>query len=167
MAVQVLAHTESVTELAERHHLSRQFLYPQTTQGAQALAQAFAPQAKDEEVLFYLPVTKAWLPQVVLGFVLLCHRSFRGVMAFFRDLLDGPLSLGGVHPIVRQAVSVAQPINAAQDLARGQAASHDELFQAGLPVLTGIDLDSTYCDLLSLLGSTGHRASPVRPGSAR
>jgi hypothetical protein len=30
-----------------------------------------------------------------------------------------------------------------------RAASHDELFQAGLPVLTGIDLDSTYCYLLA------------------
>jgi hypothetical protein len=113
------------------------------------LAQAFAPQAKDEEVLFYLPVTKAWLRQVVLGLVLLCHSSFRGVIAFFRDLLDCPVSLGSVHAIVRQAVSAAQQINAAQDLCRVRAGSHDELFQAGQPVLTGIDLDSTYCYLLA------------------
>jgi hypothetical protein len=70
-------------------------------------------------------------------------------MAFFRDLLDGPLSLGRVHSIVRQAVRVAQPVNAAQDLSRVQAGSHDELFQAGLPVLAGMDLDSTYCYLLA------------------
>lgn len=149
LALQVLARTESVTELAGRHQVSRQFLYQQATQGAQALAQAFAPQAKDEEVLFYLPVTKAWLRQVVLGLVLLCHSSFRGVIAFFRDLLDCPVSLGSVHAIVRQAVSLAQQVNAAQDLARVRATSHDELFQAGLPVLTGIDLDSTYCYLLA------------------
>jgi hypothetical protein len=59
------------------------------------------------------------------------------------------LSLGSVHSIVRQAVSVAQPVNAAQDLSRVRAGSHDELFQAGQPVLTGIDLDSTYCYLLA------------------
>ena len=53
LTLQVLARTESVTELAGRHQVSRQFLYQQATQGAQALAQAFAPQAKDEEVLFY------------------------------------------------------------------------------------------------------------------
>jgi hypothetical protein len=104
---------------------------------------------QDEEVLFYLPVTKAWLRQVVLGLVLLCHSSFRGVMAFFRDLLDCPLSLGSVHHIVRQAVSVAQQVNAAQDLCGVRAGSHDELFQAGQPVLAGIDLDSTYCYLLA------------------
>jgi hypothetical protein len=97
MAVQVLARTESVTELAGRHQVSRRFVSQQAAKGAQALTQAFAPQAKDEEVLFYLPVTKAWLRQVVLGLVLLCHSSFRGVIAFFRDLLDCPLSLGSVH----------------------------------------------------------------------
>ena len=149
MAVHVLARTESVTELAERHQVSRRFVSQQAAKGAQALAQAFAPQAKDEEVLFYLPVTKAWLRQVVLGLVLLCHSSFRGVIAFFRDLLDCPVSLGSVHAIVREAVSVAQQINAAQDLCRVRAGSHDELFQAGQPVLAGIDLDSTYCYLLA------------------
>jgi hypothetical protein len=113
------------------------------------LAQAFAPQAKDEEVWFDLPVTKAWLPQGVLGLVLLCHSSFRGVIAFFRDLLDGLVSLGSVHAIVRPAVSSAQQVNAAQTLCRVRAGSHDERFQAALPVLTGINLDLTYCDWLA------------------
>jgi hypothetical protein len=149
IAVQALARTEPVTELAERHQVSRRFIYQQAAKGAQGLAQAFAPQPKDDEVLFYLPVTKAWLRQVVLGLVLLCHSSFRGVIAFFRDLLDCPLSLGRVHAIVHQAVSIAQSVNAAQDLSRVRAGSHDELFQAGLPVLAGIDLDSTYCYLLA------------------
>jgi hypothetical protein len=145
LAPQVLARTESVTKLAGRHPVSRRFVSHQAAKGAQALA----PQAKDEEVWFDLPVTKAWLPQGVLGLMLLCHSSFRGVIAFFRDLLDGPVSLGSVHAIVRQAVSVAQQITAAQDLSRVRASSHDELFQAGLPVLAGIDLESTYCDLLA------------------
>jgi hypothetical protein len=149
LALQVLARTEPVTELTERHQVSRRFVYPQAVKGTQGLAQAFAPQAKNEEVLFYLPVTKAWLRQVILGLVLLCHSSFRGVIVFFRDLLDCPLSLGNVHHIVRQAVSIAQQINAAQDLSRVRAGSHDELFQAGQPVLAGMDLDSTYCYLLA------------------
>jgi hypothetical protein len=70
------------------------------------------------------------------------------VSVFLRDLLDCPLSLGSVHSIVRQAVSIAHEVNAAQDLSRVRAGSHDELFQAGQPVLAGMDLDSTYCYLL-------------------
>lgn len=148
LAVQVLARTEPVTDLAKRHRVSRKFLYEQADKGAQALARTFASQAKDDEVLFYLPVTKAWLRQVVLGLVLLCHSSFRGVLAFFRDLLDSPLSLGTVHNIVTDAVKIAHQVNASQDLSRVRAGSHDELFQARQPVLAGIDLDSTYCYLL-------------------
>jgi RecA/RadA recombinase len=68
LAVQVLARTEPVTKLAERHGVSRKFVYHQADKGAQALEQAFqSPRPNDEEVLFYLPVTRAWLHQVVLG----------------------------------------------------------------------------------------------------
>ena len=148
LAIHVLAGTEPVTELAGRHQVSRKFLYQQANKGAQALEQTFASKAKDEDVLFYLPVTKAWLRQVVLALVLLCHSSFRGVIAFFRDVLDQPISLGTVHHIVNDAVPVAQQVNAAQDLSRARAGSHDELFQSNQPVLAGIDLDSTYCYLL-------------------
>ena len=87
--------------------------------------------------------------RVVLGLILLCHRSFRGAIAFFHDLLDGPLSLGTVHNLVQAAVTLAQQVKAAQDLAGVRVGSHDELFQAGQPVWAGIDLDSTYCYLLA------------------
>jgi hypothetical protein len=151
LALQVLTRSEPVTELAERHEVSRKFLYQQADKGAQALEQAFQPLAPmDDEVLFYLPVTKAWLRQVVLGLVLLCHSSFRGVIGFFRDLLDQPIALGTVHTIVQEAVAEARRLNAAQDLSRVRSGSHDELFQGHQPVLVGIDLDSTYCYLLAL-----------------
>jgi len=98
LAVQVLARTEPVTKLAERHGVSRKFVYHQADKGAQALEQAFeSSRSNDKEVLFYLPVTRVWLRQVVLGLLLLCHSSFRGVISFFRDLLDQPIALGTVH----------------------------------------------------------------------
>lgn len=149
LALQALAGSEPISELARRHQVSRKFVYHQAAKGTQALEQAFASPANDDDVLFYLPVTKAWLRQVVLGLILLCHSSFRGVMAFFHDLLDCPLSLGTVHNIVQEAVTLAQQVNTAQDLCGVRTAGHDELFQAGQPVLVGIDLDSTYCYLLA------------------
>jgi|GEM_PF-4110594 len=82
LALQVLTRSEPVTELAERHQVSRKFLYQPADQGEQALEHVFpSPALGDDDVLFYLPVPRAWLRQVVLGLVLLCHRSFRGVMA--------------------------------------------------------------------------------------
>src|SRR5271165_7229015 len=43
LAIQVLAGTETVSELARYHEVSRKFLYQQVHTAEQALSQAFAP----------------------------------------------------------------------------------------------------------------------------
>ena len=68
----------------------------------------------------------------------------------FRDLLDWRISLGTVHNIVRSAVEPARAISRRVDLAGVRIGAHDEIFQAGKPVLVGVDTASTYCYLLSL-----------------
>ena len=55
-------------------------------QGQAGLDEAFFQTAPDNKVLFYLPVTKAWLRQLVLALILICHSSLRGVVALLRDL---------------------------------------------------------------------------------
>jgi hypothetical protein len=150
LAVQVLAGAETVSELARQHEVSRKFLYQQAHTAEQALSQVFAPTPKPDEVLFYLPVTKAWLRQLVLALVLICHSSARGVVELLRDLFDYPISLGTVHNIVHSAVPHARRINQQYDLSRILIGLLDEIFQAGDPVLVGVDAASTFCFLLSL-----------------
>ena len=150
LALQGLAGTQSISILSARHGVSRKFVYQQMHKAAEALEHAFDAQVPEETVLFYLPVTKAWLRQAVMGLVLLCHSSYRGVIEFPRDLLDIRLCLGTVHNIVQAALTRAQQINAAQDLSPARAGTHDELFQASRPVLAGLDLDSLDCDLLAV-----------------
>src|SRR5262249_6713070 len=53
------------------------------------------------------------------------------------------------HNILHQAVCRARQVNAQQDLAGVRIGAHDEIFQAGRPVLVGADVQSTYCYLLS------------------
>lgn len=149
LAIDILAGNGSVTELAERHQVSRKFLYQQADKGEQALTEVFSPPPPAEEkVLFYQPVTKAWLKHVVLALVLVCHSSLRGVVEFFRDVLDCPIALGSVHAILMQAVAQVRQLNA-EDLSAVRAGGHDEIFQSSQPVLVGVDLDSTYCYLLA------------------
>src|ERR1051326_1916037 len=70
LAVQALARTQSISQLARGHQVSRKFVCRQTATAAAGLQQAFAPdQTADEAVLFYPPVTKGWLRQLVLGLV--------------------------------------------------------------------------------------------------
>lgn len=150
IGLQALAGTESITSLAGHFDVSRKFVSQQQACAHDALADAFDPPADDQEVLFYLPVTKPWLRQLVLALVLICHSPLRGVVELLRDLFDYDLSLGTVHNIVQAAVAPARAHNQAQDLSRVQVGGHDEIFQAGAPVLVGVDLHTTYCYLLSV-----------------
>jgi hypothetical protein len=149
LAVHALAGTQPIAHLAAQHHVSRKFVYQQAGTARQALDDAFDPGPDDDQALFHLPVTKAWLRQLTLGLVLICHSPLRGVTELLRDLFDCPLSLGAAHDIVRSAVSSARHHNDRQDLSGARVGAHDEIFQGRRPVLVGCDVDSTYCYLLS------------------
>jgi hypothetical protein len=154
LAIDVLAGTQTVSQLAQQHEVSRKFVSQQVHLAEAALSQAFDPSPAAKEVLFYLPVTKAWLRQLVLALVLICHSSYRGVIELLRDLFDSRISLGTVHNIVHGAVAQAHRINQQYDLSGILVGLHDEIFQASDPVLVGVDAASTFCYLLSL---EGHR----------
>ena len=116
----------------------------------EALTQAFSPDPNSEDVLFHLPVTKGWLRQLILGLVLNCHSSTRGVVELLRDVFDHRISVGAVHNIVHSAVARAREINHQHDLSTIEIGLLDEIFQAQDPVLVGVDAKSTFCFLLSL-----------------
>ncbi len=149
LALQVLDGSQPVAQLARQHQVSRQFLYRQADTAQLALDHAFDPPPAAQEVLFHLPVTTSWLRQLILTLVLACHSPYRGVIALLRDLFDTETSLGTVHNVVQAAVARARAINDSYDLAAVRVGAHDEIFQAGHPVLVGVDTASTFCYLLS------------------
>jgi len=151
LALEALAGTETVSRLAGQHEVSRKFVYRQAAKAEVALDAAFSPaDCDDERVLFHLPVTKAWLRQLILGLTLICHSSLRGVVELFGDVFDCDISVGTVHNVLQAAVAQARSCNEQQDLSGVRIGAHDEIFQNGRPVLVGVDADSTYCYLLSL-----------------
>lgn len=151
MALQALTSVEPISRLAQEHVVSRKFVYQQAAKAEEALQEAFSPEKHGEDkILFHLPVTKAWLQQLVLGLSLICHSSIRGVGELFRDVFDYPISVGTVHAILMDAVEQARSYNCRRDLSGVRIGAHDEIFQNGHPVLVGADVDSTYCYLLSL-----------------
>jgi hypothetical protein len=150
LAVHALAGKATITQLAAENHVSRKFVHRQVDKAEQALCEAFDPrQGKDDKVLFYVPVTRAWLRQLVLALILICHSSLRGVIELLRTLFGVKLSLGTVHNIVDSAVAQARDINRRQDLSHVRHGLHDEIFQSVWAVLVGVDAASTYCYLLS------------------
>jgi hypothetical protein len=149
--VQALAGTQPLARLAHDHDVSRPFVYRQADKAQRALAAAFAPPpaGDPQRVLFTVPVTKDLLRQIVLGLVLICHSSVRGVVEFCRDVLDYPVSVGQVVHIVQAAVGPARAHNQAQDLSPIRVGAHDEIYQTRQPVLVGLCAHSSYCYLLS------------------
>jgi hypothetical protein len=150
IAIRVLSKSKPISHLAAEHQVSRKFVYQQGHKAHQALDESFASAQAAHAVLFYLPVTKAWLVQLILALVLICHCSYRGVVELLRDLFDLPISIGTIHNRLQSAAEQAAAINSAQDLSRVQVDLRDEIFQSSSPVLVGIDAASTYCYLLEL-----------------
>jgi hypothetical protein len=141
---------QAITALADRHQVSRQFVYRQARQARQALDEAFAPPpADDDKVLFDLPVTNHLLKRLTLSLLLCCHSSYRGACEVLDTVFHVPRSTGFVARVAQAAMRRARRLNEQQDLANVRVGAHDEIFQAGQPVLVGVDTDSTYCYLLS------------------
>jgi hypothetical protein len=149
LAIQALARSETVSDLAARHGVSRKFVYQQTHKAVAALDEAFSPATPDHGVLFELAMTKAWLRQVTVGLALICRSSYRGVVEFLRDLLGLPVSVGCVHDVLQAATRKASAINHDQDLSGIRVGLHDEILQGAAPVLAGVDAQSTYCYILA------------------
>ena len=149
LAILALARSETVTDLAARHGVSRKFVYQQTHKASAALDDAFLSPTHENEVLFELTVTKAWLRQVIVALPLMCRSSYRGVLEFMRDLLGVRISLGTVHHVLQSAAQQACVINHNQDLSAIRVGLHDEIFQGPTPVLAGVCAGSTYCYLLA------------------
>src|SRR4051812_29234020 len=148
LAIHALAGSETVSDLAARHGVSRKFVYRQAHKARTALDEAFSPAVRDDEVLFELAVPGTWLRQGIVGLTLICRSSYRGVVEFLRDLLGVPVSLGHVHDVLQAAARQASVVNDEPDLSDIRVGLHEEIFQGATPVLAGVDARSTYCYLL-------------------
>jgi hypothetical protein len=150
LAIAALSGIAPVSRLAAGQQVSRKFLYQQARKADQALDETFAVEPDDEQVLYHLPVTKKWIRQLVLAQALEGHSSYRGIIQIVGDVIGyRKLSVGTVHNILRQAAQQARVLNTAEDLSAIRVGGHDEIYQAGRPVLVGADLESTYCYLLA------------------
>lgn len=139
---------QNITKLATENQVSRDFIYTQKNKALQAIDNAFQS-ANDNDVLFYLPITKKWIISFILCLILHCRACHRGIYKLFKDAFDYEISLGTIHNIVQDAAVTAKNINDKQDLKAVTIAAHDELFHHDKPILSGIDIPTLYCYLLA------------------
>ena len=94
LATRVLAGSESASQAAREHQVSRKFVTQQATKAKHALDEAFAPPADaPDDLLFWMPVTKSSIKQMTLGLALTCHSSFTPIPYFCGCLPSFKLNL--------------------------------------------------------------------------
>ncbi len=129
------AEAQWLAPIANREGVSRKFLYHQQQKGNQALEKEFNQPKQESDILYWIPVTKNWIFQVILALIFICHSSYRGVVEFLRDLFDYPISVATVHNRVQSVIPKAQEINKSQDLSEIKVGLNDEIKKSRLPVL--------------------------------
>jgi hypothetical protein len=94
LAVQALARSATISDLSDRHGVSRKFVYQQTHKARIASDDAFSSAAADDDdVVFEVQVTKTWPRQAIVALALMCRGSYLGIIEFMRDLLGMSTSI--------------------------------------------------------------------------
>lgn len=150
LALSALSKSTPLTRLAKENNVSRKFIYRQKGKALDAVNDAFEPEVEEKEkVLFYLPVTVSWLYQFILCLVLHCRANHRGIQKLLSDAFDHSISLGSIHNIMESAKTQAKEIHSKEDLKNIRLSAQDEMFHNNKPILTGVDIRSLYCYLMS------------------
>jgi hypothetical protein len=150
LAIKSITGEQTISAIANDYQVSRKFVSHQKQKILTAVNEVFDEKADDDKVLYQIPVTKNWLKQCVISFALDCRSSVRGIIKSMSNLFDFNCSLGNVCNIIQSVIPSAKNINENQDLSNIKLCAQDEMFQHNKPVLTGVDIPSLYCYLLSL-----------------
>ena len=141
--------TGNITHIAQKHQVSRNTVYAQRHRALSALDDEFLSSEPDEKILFYLPVTKAFLYQMVVGLLMICKASYRDCLLFLRDVFDTKLGLGTIYNIHEAACQTALSLNTSDSLELIKQSTSDEIFHRNKPLLAVIDIHSRYCASLN------------------
>ena len=114
IAIKSLVKLEPVSHIAKRENVSRNFVYDQKYKAESALNQAFLPTEQDKDVLFYLPVTRAWITQLVwvrlfsakIFWLSRCHFEF--IILRYRNIIALVLLTVVKDPIVLKITASAK-----------------------------------------------------------
>ena len=141
--------TDNISHIAQRHRVSRNTVYHQRQRALSAIDDEFLSSTPDEKVLFYLPVTKDFLHQMVVALLMICKASYRDCQLFLRDIFDTHLALGTVWNIHESVCQKAIDKNGPYSLSGIQQSQSDEIYHRNKPHLAVVDTRSRYCASLS------------------
>ena len=137
-----------VSEISKETQVSRTYIYQQKA-GVQNYIETLD---KTEEPVLSINIDKGFIKRMVLSLSLDCHASTEGIQRTFASAFGLHLSYGKISSILAEASERAEQFDASIPLDSIRQGANDEIFQGNVPVLTGIDTESTYIYLLSEAG---------------
>lgn len=93
-----------------------------------------------------------FIERMVLSLSLDCSASIDGIRRTFSSVLGLQISSGKISSIIAEAARRAESFDSSVPLDGITQGANDEIFQGNVPVLTGIDAESTYVYLLAEAG---------------
>ena len=146
IALKAIKGKKTISAISKEHDVSRTTVYKQQAKALAAANQAF--EAKDDDVLFYIPVTKAFLYAMIVALFLICKSSYRDIICFLKSIFNYHVSIGTVSNVINDAAEMAIPINNSYDLSTVRESASDEAFHLNKPLLVTVDIASRFCPLL-------------------
>lgn len=137
-----------VSEISKESHISRTYIYQQKA----SVQNYMETLDKTNESLLSINIDEAFINRMVLSLSLDCHASTEGIQRNFESVFGLHLSYGKISSILAQAAERAEQFDSTIPLSSIKQGANDEIFQGNTPVLTGIDVESTYVYLLSEAG---------------
>ena len=140
---------EAVSEIAQEVEMSRQYVYEQKAKVAQYVASLDT--AEPEVPL--LKLDKKTINRMILSLAFDCQAPYDGIVRFFDAVIvEKRVSAGHISELLAEASKRAEEYDREIDLSSIRQGANDEIFQCGVPILTGIDPESTYTYLLEEAG---------------
>jgi len=146
IGIESLKEKATIVDISNRFNVSRNSVYKQQARALTAVNQAF--EQTDDDVLYYIPVTKAYIQRAVTALYLVCRAGSRDIKSFMDLIFDYSLSIGTVSNILDKSSEDAIKINNQYDLSSIQTGCSDELFHHNKPLLATVDINSRFCPLL-------------------
>jgi hypothetical protein len=145
IALEAIKREYTIVDIARRYDCSRNTVYEQQEIALTAANNAFE---KEEDVLFFLPVTKDFIHATVVDLSIGCKVSTRDIVCHLENTLGYHLAVGSVTNILDAASDKASCINNSYDLSLIKDSAADELYHHNKPLLASVDIPSRFCPLL-------------------
>lgn len=137
-----------VSRISEDACVSREWVYQQKDSVLDYIRSLDCQQ----EPVPSININERFIERMVLSLSLDCHASINGIQRTFTSVLGVGISAGRISSILAEASKRAVIFDDSISLDSIKQGANDEIFQGNTPVLTGIDVESTYVYLLAEAG---------------